>query len=311
MNTTTPPVHDRDAAPIREAARHAAADRAIESGDFGGERHREQTVAADEIHAGDGIDVIAERMDEADRLLADAASVVGSETGVADVPVSIVVPVYNEIRTIGEVLDRIVAVMPTGTEIVVVDDASTDGTSQYLATRHGDRGIRVFTRRRNHGKGSAVRLAIRHSRGAVVAIQDADTEYDPADLLPAIDRIARGDSDAVYGSRYLDNRSDGLLHRCLNGTLTWLSNRMTGQSLTDMETCHKAFRGDLVRSVPLRERRFGLEPEITARLSAAGVRIDEVPTGYNARGKADGKKIGWRDGVSALWCIARYRRSNA
>ena len=222
-------------------------------------------------------------------------------------PVSIIVPVYNEIATIAAILDRIDVVMPEGTEVIVVDDASTDGTSGFLECQRQRSGYRIIRRRRNHGKGSAVRLAIRHSRGNVVAIQDADTEYDPVDLLPAIEQIQSGDSDVVYGSRYLTDDDTSWTHRKLNGFLTHLSNRATGQQLTDMETCHKAFRGDLVRGLTLRERRFGLEPEITAKLSAQGIRIDEVPTRYNARGKAEGKKIGWKDGVSALACLIRYR----
>ena len=247
----------------------------------------------------------------------------------AVIDITIVVPVYNEIETLPEVLARIDEVMPAQTEVIVVDDASTDGSTEWLKdhwmqnassesveiceSTDGQTKSRqahsrqVISRRANHGKGSAVRLAIRHSQGRVVAIQDADLEYDPADLLGVIWPILEDRSKVVYGSRYLRNDDKSLLHRLLNATLTSLSNLATGQKLTDMETCHKAFDGELVRSLSLRECRFGIEPEITAKVAARGIQIDEVPTKYRARSYAEGKKIGWRDGIAALACLWRYR----
>ncbi|WP_230778840.1 glycosyltransferase family 2 protein [Roseiconus lacunae] len=222
--------------------------------------------------------------------------------------VSLIIPVFNERQTLPDVLARIDEVMPESTETIIVDDASTDGTSVWLASLPERPNRKIVRRVRNHGKGSAVRLGIRHSRGRVVAIQDADSEYDPKDLLTVIEPVLRGDAEVVYGSRYLEDIEDpSLLHRLGNWALTVTSNCMTGQSLTDMETCHKAFRGDLVRSIAIRECRFGFEPEITSKVAARGVQISEVPTGYNYRSYDEGKKITWRDGLAAFACMWRYR----
>jgi glycosyltransferase involved in cell wall biosynthesis len=221
---------------------------------------------------------------------------------------TIIVPVYNERETLPAVLDRIDEVMPPRTEVIVVDDGSFDGTEKWLASLPTRPARKVIRRRVNHGKGSAVRLAIRHSRGRVVAIQDADLEYDPSDLLGVVGPILDGTADVVYGSRYLCESTDrSFVHRLGNWALTRLSNALTGLSLTDMETCHKAFDGDLLRSVDLRECRFGFEPEITAKIASRGARISEVPVGYQSRGFDEGKKIGWKDGVAALACIWKYR----
>ena len=222
--------------------------------------------------------------------------------------ISIIVPVFNERETLPKVISRIEEVMPPSTQLIVVDDGSTDGTAQWLAGQTIHDGRKFICRRRNRGKGSAVRLGIKHSRGRVVAIQDADLEYDPTDLISAIRPILAGDADVVYGSRYLGETKDpSLLHRVGNRVLTDLCNSLTGLRLTDMETCHKAFRGDLIREIPLRECRFGFEPEITSKLAARGIEIHEVPTGYDCRGYDDGKKIGWKDAVAALVCMWRYR----
>lgn len=221
---------------------------------------------------------------------------------------TIIVPVYNERQTLPAVLDRIDEVMPSSTEIIVVDDGSFDGTETWLASLPPRADRRVIRRRGNHGKGSAVRLAIRHSRGRVVAIQDADLEYDPADLLGVVGPILEGTADVVYGSRYLGGSTDrSRLHRFGNWALTRLSNALTGLSLTDMETCHKAFDGELLRSIELRECRFGFEPEITAKIASRGARIFEVPIRYDQRGFDEGKKIGWKDGFAALACMWKYR----
>lgn len=231
-----------------------------------------------------------------------------SPAAATDFDLTVVVPVFNERQTLPRVLARIDDVMPVGTQTVIVDDASTDGTTEWLVAQPSRPDRKVLLRKRNHGKGSAVRLGIRHSVGKIVAIQDADSEYDPADLLKVIEPISQGNSRVVYGSRYLESGEDpSLLHRLGNWTLTAASNCMTGQRLTDMETCHKAFEGALIRDVTIRECRFGFEPEITGKIAARGIRIVEVPTGYQYRSYAEGKKITWKDGVAAFACMWRYR----
>ena len=223
-------------------------------------------------------------------------------------PLSVIIPVYNERETLPKILERIDQVLPGDTETIVVDDASTDGTAQWLAEQPQRSNRSVHLRKRNHGKGSAVRLGIRHSRGRIVAIQDADTEYDPADLLGVIAPIESGEAQVVYGSRYLSGDADpSKFHRLGNWALTAISNCMTGQRLTDMETCHKAFVGDIVRGIRIQECRFGFEPEVTGKVAERGITISEVPTGYEYRSYAEGKKITWRDGVAALACMWRYR----
>ncbi|MEM9585755.1 MAG: glycosyltransferase family 2 protein [Planctomycetota bacterium] len=240
--------------------------------------------------------------------MAEATASPADQRPTGQFDVSIIVPVFNERDTLPEVLDRIDEVMPPSTETVIVDDASTDGTAHWLRglAERADR--KIIRRRRNHGKGSAVRLGIRQSQGRVVAIQDADMEYDPADLLRVVWPILEGRADVVYGSRFLGDCDDALWHRLGNWALTRASNSLTGLRLTDMETCHKAFRGDLLRSIPLKECRFGFEPEITAKIAARDARVLEVPTTYEARSYQEGKKIGWRDGFSALGCIWKYRK---
>ena len=251
-----------------------------------------------------------ERIDDTLDLIAEASSIAAGVKPIDFVDVTIIVPVYNERGTLPQVLDRIAEVMPPATEVIIVDDGSIDGTSEWLAELPEQENRRVLRRRGNHGKGSAVRLAIRHSRGRVIAIQDADLEYDPADLLGVMWPVLDGEADVVYGSRYLrDGNDPSFLHRLGNQALTLTSNLLTGLKLTDMETCHKAFRGDLLRSIPLRECRFGFEPEITAKIARRTHKIKEVPTGYNSRGYDEGKKIGWRDAVAALWCMWKYRKA--
>ncbi len=227
-----------------------------------------------------------------------------------DAPVlSIVVPVYNEHETLPQVIEAIEQ-LPVTKEIIVVDDASTDGTSDWLREQKDRPGLTVLLRRFNRGKGAALRLGFRHCRGNIVAIQDADLEYNPRDLMKVIHPICCGVSDVVYGSRYLDNPTqDGsLLHRLGNYVLTGLSNLTTGFQLTDMETCHKAFRREIIQSLPLRQCRFGFEPEVTAKLARNGNEVLEVPVAYQSRGYDQGKKINWRDGINAIYCMLRYSR---
>ncbi|MEZ6092432.1 MAG: glycosyltransferase family 2 protein [Pirellulaceae bacterium] len=229
--------------------------------------------------------------------------------GVSQPLLSIVIPVFNERNTLPEVIAAVEA-LPVTKQIVIVDDASTDGTTQWLQTLRGRDSITVVLRRRNRGKGSALRLAFRHCRGDIVAIQDADLEYHPQDLLKVIRPIVDGLTDIAYGSRYLGEtvRDPSSLHRLGNRLLTGLSNLTTGLRLTDMETCYKAFRREVIQSLPLRQCRFGFEPEVTAKLARRGHSILEVSINYNSRGYDEGKKIGWKDAVNAVYCMIRYCR---
>ncbi|MFZ9897996.1 MAG: glycosyltransferase family 2 protein [Gemmatimonadaceae bacterium] len=221
---------------------------------------------------------------------------------------SVLIPVYNERATIDRILDAVHAV-PIPKEVVCVDDASTDGTGERLAALHAAGRIDVLVRHdRNRGKGAAIRTALAASTGDVVIVQDADLEYDPADWPGLLAPIAAGKADAVFGSRFLGGPHRVLYfwHSVGNWVLTLLSNMLTNVNLTDMETCYKAIRGDLARSLPLTSDRFGFEPEVTARLVQAKARIYEVPISYSGRTYAEGKKISWRDGVAAVWHILRF-----
>jgi glycosyltransferase involved in cell wall biosynthesis len=224
------------------------------------------------------------------------------------VVVSVVVPAYNE-RATAEALLRRVREVPLRTEIIVVDDGSTDGTREVLHRLEGEGLVdRLVLHERNGGKGTALRSGFQHATGHVVVVQDADLEYDPLELPALLAPILEGRADAVYGSRFLGGPHRVLLfwHSVGNRFLTLLSNMLTDLNLTDMETCYKMIRTDLLRTLPLGARRFGIEPEITARLAQSGARIYELPISYHGRSYAEGKKIGWRDGVSAIWAILRY-----
>lgn len=219
---------------------------------------------------------------------------------------SVVVPVFNEVATVGQVLARVRA-SPVDKEIVVVDDGSTDGTRERLAVETGD-DLRVILHPHNRGKGAALHTGFSAARGQVVVVQDADLEYDPAEYPVLLAPILDGRADAVFGSRFLSGAHRVLYfrHRLGNGLLTFLSNLATNLNLTDMETCYKAVRREVLASIPLVEERFGFEPEVTAKLARAGARIYEVPVSYSGRTYEEGKKIGWKDGVRALWCIWKY-----
>lgn len=221
---------------------------------------------------------------------------------------SVVIPVYNERDTITEIVRRVQAV-GVHQEIVIVDDYSLDGTRDVLLELAEQEDIRVLMHGYNRGKGAALRTAFAEVEGDVVMIQDADLEYNPEDYTRLLAPIERGETDVVYGSRFLENahQDPSRLHRLGNWLLTTLSNRMTGQRLTDMETCYKLFRREVLQAIPFEQNRFGFEPEITARLSRLGKKILEVPISYNCRGYDEGKKIGLRDGINAVWCIFRYR----
>lgn len=221
---------------------------------------------------------------------------------------SVVIPVFNERKTLLPLLQRVREV-DIAKEIVLVDDGSTDGTRDLLSELEGEADLQVVLHPHNRGKGAAVRTGFEHARGEIIVIQDADLEYDPREFPRLIRPIQEGRADAVYGSRFLGGGTHRVLyywHRVGNGVLTILSNFATDLNLTDMETCYKAIRRDLLQSLELTQERFGIEPELTAKLARAGARIYEVPISYDGRTYAEGKKIGWRDGVKALWCIWKF-----
>jgi glycosyltransferase involved in cell wall biosynthesis len=221
---------------------------------------------------------------------------------------SVLIPVYNERATIELILDQVHSV-PVRKEIICVDDCSTDGTRDMLQRmKDSGRIDKLIFHDLNRGKGAAIRTAMAASTGNVVIVQDADLEYDPADWPGMLEPIIDGRADAVFGSRFLSGPHRVLYfwHSVGNRCLTTFSNMLTNLNLTDMETCYKAVRGDIARALHLTSDRFGFEPEITARLSRAKVRIFEVPISYSGRTYAEGKKIGWRDGVAAIGHIIRF-----
>ena len=226
------------------------------------------------------------------------------------VVLSVLIPVYNERGTIDLIIDAVQST-PMRKEIICVNDASTDGTRDVLDTLLQQGRIdRLHHQSQNQGKGAAIRKALSMSTGDIVIVQDADLEYDPADWPALLEPILDGRADACVGSRFLGGPHRVLYfwHSVGNKLLTMVSNMFTNLNLTDMETCYKAIRGELARSLlpTLTADRFGFEPEITARLARVGARIFEVPISYSGRTYAEGKKIGWRDGVAAFWHITRY-----
>lgn len=227
-----------------------------------------------------------------------------------NVDLSIVIPVYNEVGSLLEIVNKVLQVPLSLTrEIIVVDDASTDGTRAIIENLTDDRIVTVF-HEKNQGKGAALRSGFARARGAIVLIQDADLEYDPVEYPKLLAPILSGKADVVYGSRFMGSEAHRVLyfwHMVGNRLLTLLSNMLTNLNLTDMETCYKVFRREVLSQIVLREDRFGFEPEITAKVARLNARIFEVGISYNGRTYNEGKKIGWRDGVRALYCIARYR----
>jgi len=221
---------------------------------------------------------------------------------------SVVIPVYNEKSTIVDVLDRVREVA-ISKEIIVVDDCSTDGTRDVLGTLPQSEDLKIIFQPRNSGKGSALRTGFAAATGDIIVVQDADLEYDPAEYGKLIEPILVNKADVVYGSRFLGGPHRVLLfwHRVGNLILTTLSNMLTDLNLTDMETCYKAFRADILKKIKLRENRFGFEPEFTAKVGKARFRIFEVPISYSGRDYTEGKKIGWKDGVAAIYLIFKYR----
>jgi len=225
-----------------------------------------------------------------------------------EVTLSVLVPAYNEGPTVAEVMDRL-ADVPLKLEIVAVNDGSSDDTGVHLDRLQREGKIhKVVHHPRNRGKGAAIRTAVAAATGDVMVVQDADLEYDPAELVDLIQPILEDRADAVYGSRFLGGPHRVLYfwHRVGNWALTMFSNMLTDLNLTDMETCYKMVRSDLMKRLPLTANRFGFEPELTARLAQAQARIYEMQITYSGRTYAEGKKISWKDGVAAIWHILRF-----
>jgi len=222
---------------------------------------------------------------------------------------SVVIPCYNEAATIDRIIAAVRASPHPDKEIIVVDDGSSDGTRERLAGDLRTLIHQVILHEHNQGKGAALRTGIRAATGDVVIIQDADLEYDPNEYPRLLAPIAEGRADVVFGSRFMGAAPHRVLyfwHRLGNGFLTLLSNMFTNLNLTDMETCYKAFRRSVIQSIEIEEDRFGFEPEITAKVAKLGVRIYEVGISYYGRTYAEGKKIGYRDGFRAIYCIVKY-----
>ena len=220
---------------------------------------------------------------------------------------SVIMPVYNERETLSEILAQVRAV-GLEKEIVVVDDGSTDGTRAILREEEKKGDLKVFYHEVNKGKGTAVRTGLQHASGDFIIIQDADLEYDPCEYPKLLKPILEGEAEVVYGSRSLVFKETMFFLQSLgNKVVTLATNLLYGIALSDMETCYKVFRAEVIKSIPLHSRRFEFEPEITAKLLKRGYRIHEVPISYKGREYHEGKKLTWRDGITALWTLLKYR----
>lgn len=242
---------------------------------------------------------------------APAARMSRGRAPVQDYTLSVLIPVYNEVRTLTLLLER-VREIEINKEIVMVDDCSTDGTRDLLREQIEGKypDVKVVYHDVNRGKGAALRTAIGHATGDYMIVQDADLEYDPREYYTLMEPLLDGRADVVFGSRFLGggaHRVHLYWHRLGNGFLTMLSNMLTNLNLTDMEVCYKVFKSEVLRSIDLKCNRFDFEPEVTAKVAKKHYRIYEVPISYSGRDYSEGKKIGWRDGVQAIWTILKYR----
>jgi len=223
--------------------------------------------------------------------------------------ISIIIPCFNEIDTIENIVDKVLKQTQFEKEIIIVDDFSTDGTREVLEHKVKNKIDHLILNEKNYGKGFCVREGISKSNGNIILIQDADLEYDPSDYSKLIDPIKKGYADVVFGSRFVGSDEKRVLffwHSVGNNILTFLSNMLSNLNLTDMENCYKVFKSEIVKDIKLHENRFGFEPEITAKIAKKKYRIYEVGVKYYGRTYEEGKKIGWKDGFSAIRCILKY-----